>query len=140
MGESSRVQAVVDMFGPSDLTRDFEGGAGSRVGTEVFGTSDLGSETLRQASPITHVSADDPPFLILHGDDDRLVPLNQSQLLYERLLAAGVPAELVVVKNAGHGFKPEGGQPEPSREEIARMIVEFFKRELGPLSPQSLSP
>lgn len=128
--ESSRVQAVVDMFGPSDLTRDFEGGAGSRLGSEVFGTSDLSSPALEEASPLTHVSADDPPFLILHGEDDRLVPLDQSQLLYDAMLAAGVPAELVVVKNAGHSFKPEGGRPEPGREEISRMIVEFFSREL----------
>lgn len=129
--ESSRIQAAVDMFGPSDLTRDFEGGAGSRLGAEVFGTSDLSSGILRQASPLTHVSTDDPPFLILHGEEDRLVPLEQSQLLYEQLLVAGVPAELVVVMNAGHGFKPEGGQPDPDREEISRLIVDFFKKNLG---------
>lgn len=129
-GQSSRVQAVVDMFGPSDLTVDFEGGAGSRAGEQVFGASDLNSEILRKASPVTHVSADDPPFLILQGEKDSLVPPSQSQALYDRLVAAGVPAELVMVRNAGHGFKPSGGKPSPSRAEITRMMVEFFNQYL----------
>lgn len=129
-GRSSRIQAVADMFGPSDLTVDFEGGAGSRAGQQVFGTSDLSSEILKKASPVTHVSADDPPFLILQGEKDSLVPPSQSQALYDRLVAAGVPAELVMVRNAGHGFKPSGGQPSPSRAEITRMMVDFFNRKL----------
>lgn len=128
--ESGRIQAIADMFAPSDLTVDFEGGAGSHLGIEVFGTSDLGSEVLKQASPLSHVSPDDPPFLILQGEKDGLVPPSQSQALYDRLVAAGVPAELVMVRNAGHGFRPQGGQPSPSRAEITRMMVEFFSRQL----------
>lgn len=130
-GESSRVQAVVDMFGPSDLTLEFEGGAiGQALGTRVFGTSDRGSEILKAASPVTYISADDPPFLILHGDSDRLVPPSQSQELYDQLRSAGVPATLVMVTNAGHAFKPQGGDVSPSSQEIYIMIVDFFRREL----------
>ncbi|MBI5870351.1 MAG: alpha/beta hydrolase [Actinobacteria bacterium] len=129
--ESSRVQAVVDMFGPSDLTREFEGGAiGKALGARVFGTSDSGSEILKIASPVTYVTADDPPFLILQGDSDMLVPPDQSQGLYDLLKAAGVPATLVMVKNAGHAFVPQGGEIDPSRQEINAMIVDFFVREL----------
>lgn len=129
--ESSRVQAVVDMFGPSDLTREFEGGAiGKALGARVFGTSARDSEILKVASPVTYISADDPPFLILHGDSDELVPPWQSQELYNQLTAADVPATLVMVKNAGHGFSPQGGEVSPTHQEINRMIVDFFRQEL----------
>lgn len=129
--ESSRVQAVVDMFGPSDLTQEFEGGAiGQALGKRVFGTSESGAAILKEASPVTYVSADDPPFLILHGDSDRLVPPSQSQELYEKLKSAGVPATLVMVRNAGHAFQSQGGPISPSSQEINEMIVEFFKQKL----------
>lgn len=123
--ESSRVQAVVDMFGPADLTVEFAGG-NQRVGQTVFGATTSKDEIMKRASPVTYISKDDPPFLILHGENDRLVPLSQSEVLHERLKAAGVSSKLVVVKNAGHGFAPEGGTPEPGRTELTRMIGDFF--------------
>ncbi len=130
-GQSSRVQAVVDMFGPSDLSQEFGGGAaGNALGSSVFGTSDRGSDILKQASPVTYVSADDPAFLILQGDQDNLVPPSQSQELHDVLQAAGVPSTLVMVKNAGHGFKPDGGAISPTLQELNSMIVDFFSREL----------
>ncbi|MBI3952209.1 MAG: alpha/beta hydrolase [Acidobacteria bacterium] len=127
--QSSRVQAVVDMFGPTDLTVLFNG-ANPRTLERVFGTTDRSSETVKRASPVTWVSSDDPPFLILHGELDDLVPPSQSQLLYDRLIAAGVPATLVLVKNAGHGFAPVGGPISPTRPELTRMIADFFDRHL----------
>jgi len=127
--QSSRVQAVVDMFGPTDLTVLFEG-ANPRLMEQVFGTSDRNSETLRKASPVNWVSSDDPPFLILHGERDPLVPVSQSQIFYEKLQAAGVPATFVIVKNAGHGFAPLGGPISPSRQELTKMIGDFFDQYL----------
>lgn len=121
---SSRVQAVVDMFGPADLTVEFPGGYG-RLGDTVFGGFDAAL-----ASPVTYVTSDDPPFLILHGDKDELVPFAQSESFYARLQAAGVPSELVVVKNAGHGFAPTGGAISPTRAQITQMVVEFFNQYL----------
>ena len=59
----------------------------------------------RAASALHHVSPDDPPFLILHGDRDPQVPLEQSQRLHDALRAAGVASELVVLPGAGHGGK-----------------------------------
>lgn len=118
---SSRVQAVVDMFGPADLTVPFEGGYDSAP--RVFNGFDPAL-----ASPITYVTSDDPPFLILHGDSDKLVPIEQSRSLLAALQAVGVPAELIVVTNAGHSFKPlEGMTISPSRMEIARLVVAFFE-------------
>jgi len=127
--QSSRVQAVVDMFGPSDLTTAFQG-ANPRLLERVFGTTDRYSETVKLASPVTWVSSDDPPFLILHGEKDRLVPLSQSEILHDRLIAASVPATLTVVKNAGHGFAPAGGPIDPSRLAITKMVADFFDQHL----------
>lgn len=125
-GYSSRVSAVVDMFGPADL--------------RLMGLSPRGQAALRgvfptdadaaRASPVTYVSPDDPPFLILHGERDGVVPLRQSEVLHAQLQAAGVPSTLVVVRNAGHGFVPAGGPPAPSRGEIARMVADFFDTHL----------
>ncbi len=118
---SSRVQAVVDMFGPADLTVPFEGGYDGA--SRVFNGFDAAL-----ASPVTYVTSDDPPFLMLHGDSDKLVPIEQSQILLAALRAVGVTAELVVVTNAGHSFKPlEGMTIRPSRMEIARLVVAFFE-------------
>ena len=127
--QSSRVQAVVDLFGPADLTVEFEG-AGTMILKDVFGTDDRNSKIVSQASPVTHVTRDDPPFLILHGDKDTLVPLSQSELLYNELVAAGVPATLVIVRKAAHGFRPEGGSINPPWDEIVETIVNFFDEHL----------
>ena len=51
-----------------------------------------------------HVSGDTPPTLIIHGDADKLVPIQQAKVMVEHLKAAGVPTELVVKKGAGHGW------------------------------------
>ena len=119
---SSAVQAVVDMFGPADLTVDFAGAAG-QLRANVFG-----SFSPAAASPVTYASPGDPPFLILHGDQDNVVPLAQSQRLLQALQAAGVPAELVVVQHAGHSFAQVGPDPiSPSREQITQRVVAFFQ-------------
>jgi acetyl esterase/lipase len=59
------------------------------------------------------VSRDDPPFLIVHGDEDRTVPLNQSQLLHEALARAGVSAQLHTIRGGGHGQGFGGPEIEP---------------------------
>ena len=119
---SSRVQAVVDMFGPADLTVEFPGGYG-RLGDTVFGGLDAAL-----ASPVTYVTSDDPPFLILQGDQDTTVPPEQSQIFYDWLVSANVPATLVMVKNAEHGFRPVGGAIDPTREQLTQMAVDFFNQ------------
>jgi len=121
---SSRVQAVIDMYGPADFTVNFPGGY-SRLKDKVFGGFDAAL-----ASPVTYISADDPPFLILHGDQDKLVPFEQSWVFQKQLLSANVPVTLVIVKNAGHGFRPVNGEINPAREEITQMIVDFFNETL----------
>lgn len=126
--QSSRVQAVVDFFGPADLLApEYRNRAAVGSFTRVFGGA---PGAFAKASPVTYISTDDPPFLIVHGDQDTLVPLSQSQELTDRLTASGVAAQLVVVKNAGHGFVPTGGTISPTRQEIARAVLGFFDQQL----------
>jgi acetyl esterase/lipase len=124
--ESSRVQAVVDWFGPTDFLRigdaesDIEHNAPNSPESKLIGGPLLESkDKAAKASPITYVSKDAPPFLIMHGDRDRTVPFNQSELLCAALKQAGVDVTFVPVQGAGHGF----GGPEAMRP-----VEEFLKR------------
>jgi acetyl esterase/lipase len=109
--ESSRVQAVVDWFGPTDFLHigepesDLKHNAPDSPESRLIGGPLLEHKDLAaQASPITYVSKDAPPFLIMHGDHDRTVPFNQSELLFGALKKAGVDVTFIPVKGAGHGF------------------------------------
>jgi acetyl esterase/lipase len=123
---SSRVQAVACFFPPTDLL-NFGGPGKALIRARdhgkpfrpAFDYRELDRETnlwvpvtdpeklraiAREISPVSHVSADDPPTLIVHGDADPLVPLQQSESIVEKLKAAGVEAKLVVKPGAGHGW------------------------------------
>ncbi len=109
---SSRVQAVCDWFGPTDFLRmnDFPGdidhdAADSPEGRLIGGAVQENQEKAAKANPIAYVTEGASPFLIMHADNDRLVPFNQSQLLYEALQQAGVEVTLAMVKGGGHGKK-----------------------------------
>jgi acetyl esterase/lipase len=96
-----RLQAVVDYFGPIDVvewTRS-RGAAGSNL---IRGPLQQTAERLRAANPLTWLSPEAPPFFIAHGDQDRLVPVEQSRILYEALRRAGVAAEFHLVPGGGH--------------------------------------
>jgi acetyl esterase/lipase len=91
---SSRVQAVVDIYGPTDLTTDFarsQSEAGSVLKQFLGGTYEEQTDRYIAASPIRYVTPDDPPTLILHGTIDEVVPINQSDLLVAKLKEVGVP-------------------------------------------------
>jgi acetyl esterase/lipase len=109
---SSRVQAVVDYFGPTDfLQMDahrvpngmVHDAAGSPESLLVGGAIQENMEKVAKANPITYVTKDAPPFLIVHGDADPLVPHHQSVLLEAALRQAGVPVTFHTVKGGGHG-------------------------------------
>ena len=80
--------------------------------------------------PIMHVTADDPPFLLIHGERDTLVPYEQSQLMYDRLVQTNVPAQLVIVKNTGHSFVSADGPATPTLGEINQIILNFLAEHL----------
>lgn len=127
--ESSRVQAVCDWFGPTDLERfaDYKGFSKPdlpmQILTKLFGGPVAQHKKLaRDANPITHITAKSPPFLIMHGDRDNLVPLTQSRLLVNALKAAGTPVDFRVVRGAGHYI---GGLAN------MRIVEGFFNQHLG---------
>jgi acetyl esterase/lipase len=119
--QSSRVQAVVAMAPVTDLTRGFP-----NADIELMRQVGFGEDNIVQASPVTHITPDDPPFLLIHGDRDELVPFEQSQLMYERLLEANVPAQLVIVQNAGHSMTAPDGSATPTWSEINQIIEDFL--------------
>jgi acetyl esterase/lipase len=128
-GVSSKVQGAVSMYGISELVsqRDsgkFEGPTGPV--SQMIGNTDKFNEVAVTASPITYVSSDDSPFLLIHGDKDTDVLPLQSRILYEKLIAANVPSRLIIVKNGGHGFRPVNQPISPTIQEIIGAIKTFF--------------
>lgn len=89
-------KAVFDFLQQDPTTKAFE-----RV-TDEAKIAEIG----RAISPVTHVSADDPPTLIIHGAADKLVPIQQSELIVEKLRAVGVEAKLIPKPGVGHGTFP----------------------------------
>jgi acetyl esterase/lipase len=142
--ESSRVQAVACFFPPTDFLNY------GRPGNRLIHATDHGppfrpaydyreldnashlwvpitdpvklEQITRQVSPVYHVTPDDPPTLIIHGDKDPIVPLQQSELIIEKLKAVGVEAKLIVKKGAGHGWLTIGGD--------ATLFIDWFDRRL----------
>lgn len=111
-GPSSRVRAVVDWYGPSDLPNMQAQGlpcSGDHASAASPEGKMLGCaipdcpERAREASPLSWVTADDPPFQIVHGTADCTVPPLQSQTLHDALVAAGVESSLTLIPDAGHG-------------------------------------
>jgi acetyl esterase/lipase len=131
-GYSSRVNCVVDMFGPADLTRNFPNH--NREGLDVqallerfMGGPQPGRETLyREASPLYQIDSKTVPFLIFHGSADELVPVEQSRLLAEALKTAGVTVEYVEFEGEGHGFKQE-----KNNQLFITKLLEFLKSRCG---------
>jgi acetyl esterase/lipase len=112
-GVSSRVQAVVDWYGATDFLQmrfypSSRNHDDPRSDESVFvgGPIEANPERTETANPGTYASPDDPPFLLMHGTADPLIPFNQSELLRDALLAQGVRTRFVPVANAGHGNSP----------------------------------
>lgn len=154
LGVSDEVQAVVDWFGPVDITQGpviFEddpcqtgldylnatyGGEATQYfyWTMAWGTFLGGSladpAVLDQAvgaTPVTYVDAEDPPFLIIHGESDSMVPISQSELLVQALTEAGVEVTFVRLPGIGHGF---AGPTQEVDLAFLEPTLEFFNTHL----------
>ena len=135
-GVSSRVQAVVDFFGPTDMLKMKEeadekpafdaNSADSPVGRLFGGPILEHKELAEKANPIHYIQRDAAPFLIMHGDKDNIVPLAQSRILDDALKAAKVESTLVVIEGNGHG-----GPGFVSPENLKK-ILEFLDKHLKP--------
>ncbi len=129
---SSRVQAVVDWCGPTDVEKwtEFQASfAGlppdypnQGVARLLGGGIERMREPARKANPITFISGDEPPFLIMHGDRDSLVPVSQSELLANALKKAGTQVEFKILPGKGHETFSDA--------ESLRQVEKFFDRTL----------
>jgi acetyl esterase/lipase len=130
LDQSSRVQAVIDFYGPADFLMRAEhqpdkcNVPGSLVYDLLGGAVNDKIELAKLASPVIHVSKGDPPMLIFHGEKDQQVRPQQSERLRDACQAVGVPVELVMVPDAGHGGK---GFNSP---DIKTRILDFLKQYL----------
>ncbi|HEX6961081.1 MAG TPA: alpha/beta hydrolase [Lacipirellula sp.] len=146
--ESSRVQAVACFFPPTDFLNYGKPGEHA-IGRGIlkafrapFDFEQWDDQTHRfveiedeekiieigkQISPITHVSADDPPVYIVHGDADELVPIQQAKLIVAKLNEVGAPAELLTRPGAGHGW----GDFPKDVEKFADWFDEHLKESYG---------
>lgn len=128
---SSRVQAVCSYYGPTDLTHMKDGGDTTGPTQFVGGSLLEKPEAYKLASPITHVTLDDPALLMVHGESDRVVPFTQSLMMKETYLKLGLKVELVKVLNAGHVFRAIDGKAiSPTLEDIFQKMLDFFVGEL----------
>lgn len=145
---SSRVQAVGCLFPPTDFLNYGKPGEialGNGILKDYVAPFDfnvfdpktkrferIADETKRQdigkqISPFYHATADDPPTLIIHGDADKLVPIQQAELIIDKLKEAGVPAELVVKAGAAHGG--------PQFADSFQVIADWFDKHLAAAPP-----
>lgn len=128
---SCEVQAVVDLYGPSDFLQ-MPGANQPEIGflwqtpesLLLGGHPAVKEEMARKASPVTYVKEQTPPFLLLHGTKDSLVNVKQSEILYDALKSAGVEADLYELVGADHAT-PHFVQPE-----IQKLILTFLNRRL----------
>ncbi len=126
-GVSTRVQAVVSYFGPTDMREMIKS---SSVDIPVVLHEFMGGspgevpEAYEKASPIVFVTPDDPPFLFVHGKEDAVVPFAQSVMMAEALKKVGVFADVIGIEGGGHGALPWEGEVRPK-------VLEFLKKHLA---------
>lgn len=103
---SSAVQAACPWYAPYDMLASYQqkGDDNSLMQRMFNGTAEEKEKEIRAASPISYVNEPLPPFLVMHGDADRLVPLWQTENFYEKSKEAGNPIECILVPGQGHGF------------------------------------
>lgn len=133
-GESSRVQAVVNYFGPENfVTMSTQKSTVDRTVQNYPEALLIGGrvqdlpDAAKNASPVTYISKDDPPFLTAHGTEDPLVPFEQATELNEKLLKAGASSVLVTMQKGGHGF---------ASRELDDLVHRFLDRHLRGLKAE----
>lgn len=124
--QSSRVTCVVNFYGPSDFPQSYGKSVDAAEVLPLFLGGNLEQARKRhiEASPLYWVTPDAAPTLCIHGTQDNYVAHEQAVWLVERLKAAAVPAELLSLEGAGHGFKGED-----ARKADAAML-DYFARHL----------
>jgi acetyl esterase/lipase len=127
--QNSRLSAVVNLYGPADFltmqeppTTENHNAPTSPESRLIGGAIQQQAEKARAASPQTHVSADDPPMLIIHGTKDTLVPYTQSVRFEKALEAVGVATTLITVEGGGHGSK--------FGPDVDALVIQYLRNQL----------
>jgi acetyl esterase/lipase len=120
---SNRVQAVVAYYPPVDLAPSANAVATERP-SKRFPALNFDEAMVVAVSPIKHVTPDDPPTLLFHGDADNLVPMVQSDLIHKAFQQAKVATDRIVFAGAGHGFKND------DHKRAAAAMVDWFTKHL----------
>jgi acetyl esterase/lipase len=129
--QSSKVNCVVDLFGPTDLSL-YYGNEGINKGFMVpllGAKAKDGTELHKKASPLTYVTKDAPPFLVIHGNADFIVPIIHSERLVAKLKENGTPCEFVTVNWKGHGWS--GAAARQTTETVTKFLREQLHPEAG---------
>ena len=128
--KSAKVQVVVARAAPTDLTLAAPGRVHPLFGFRRSERTDsVEHQRFVAASPVSHVSADDPPVLLIHGDADEVVPYKNAEVMQAALEKAGVPVDLLRVPGAGHGPTFPGAVNPP---DYVGAMIEWFDRYLPP--------
>jgi acetyl esterase/lipase len=129
--ESAAVQCVVARAAPVDLLRANGPAVADFMGMlprgEAAGLYSVEHATFSRASPLKHVSSGCPPWLLIHGTEDSVVPFEQSELMLAALQAAGVACDLLPIPGAGHGPHFPGAKDPP---DYLGAMVAWFDRHL----------
>ena len=126
-GHSSKVQAVVSFFGPTDLAqKNFPANVNGMIYDFLDGLPDEKPEVFKAASPITYVDKADAPILIYQGTKDVLVPHSQATLMADAMTNAGLAGRVELLLGANHGW----GQPELNRtlQGSLAFFAEYLKK------------
>lgn len=126
-GPSSKVQAVLNLFGPTDMSRDFGAMYDPLYMTLLGKPRKDAAVEIRDASPVTFIDAKSAPTFTFHGDKDVVVPVAQARWLDEKLAAAKVERETVIVEGIGH----EVPMDKPAVAAALKRGVQFLLRHLG---------
>ena len=126
--EATDVAAAIGVYAPTL----FSHGATARGAVTLAALIDAGSEEAASAaSPLSHVTAEFPPTMLIHGTDDELVPVHASIVMYEALAESGVPTELHLYAEQRHAFD---ATPEFGRQCAAEMLL-FLNRYVRDRTP-----
>lgn len=131
-----RIGAGVSWYAPCDFQRaelfrrpdtpDQVNRFGSRIVPAATVVNDE-QAWYREVSPVHYLARDVPPLLLVHGDRDTTIPVGHARFMKERADAIGAPVEMMIVKNAGHNWRPVDGAIDPPTQAVVARTVDFLK-------------
>ena len=143
LNQSSNVSAVIDLYGPSDVTKIGVGfskeeenlhySASSPESIWVNGLAGnnktaagilVNEERAKKANPLNFITQKTPPFLVMVGDKDIRVSPNQSEILHDALIEKGIDSTFYIIKGAGHGG------PQWAQTEVSKILINFLDKNI----------